>query len=407
MAFRAASSLYCNAPEDAAGVSACVAAVAADLQGQFDDGLGDVDLLAVFFSNEFVPFAEALAEQLRAQIPAQVMIGCQGESIAGRGQEVEVEAALSVWAAKLPGVPLELIELGFERASGEILSESPSLPSLDALPEPSSLILLADPFSFPADILAEQLADRRPDCLLVGGMASGAQTPGELHLFANEKVKTNGAVGVLLQRPAAVRCVVSQGCRPIGQPMVVTKAERNLILELGGIPALKQLDTLFHSLPNHEQSLAQRGLHLGRVINEYQESFATGDFLIRNVMGIDPDSKAVAASDYFRVGQTVQFHLRDQQSADRELHELLKQAASRSEPCGGLLFTCNGRGSRMFDDEDHDAKAIDQHFPDLPIAGLFAQGELGPVGGRSFIHGFTACLALLEEHASQENPPDS
>lgn len=397
MEFRTASSLYCNAPDNAAGVADCVRAVVADLRRQFDDNLDDVDVLVAFFSNDYVPFARELGQQLQQQVGPRIAIGCQGESIVGRGQEVEMAAALSVWGAKLPGAAAHLVELDYDRSASEITTNSPTLPPVEDWPEESSLILLADPFSFPADILAERLAEQLPGCQFVGGMASGAQSPGELHLMVNGEMKSSGAVGILLERPAALRCVVSQGCRPIGQPMVVTKAERNLILELGGISALEQLDTLFHSLPNHEQALAQRGLHLGRVINEYQETFEAGDFLIRNVMGIDPDSKAVAASDYFRVGQTVQFHLRDQESANRELHELLKQAADEVDPAGALLFTCNGRGTRMFDDEDHDAKAVDQHFSGLPVAGLFAQGEIGPVGGRSFVHGFTACLALLVE----------
>jgi small ligand-binding sensory domain FIST len=178
---------------------------------------------------------------------------------------------------------------------------------------------------------------------------------------------------------------------------VVTRAQRNILYELGGKPALAQLRALFETLPTSEQRLVQRALHVGRVVSEYQERFEQGDFLIRNVVGIDPSSGAIAVGDYFRPGQTVQFHLRDEAAADAELKQLLASAQRRlgQPPLGGLLFTCNGRGRRMFSHPDHDAAAVRRVWPDLPLAGFFAQGELGPVGPHNFLHGFTASLALF------------
>ena len=370
-------------------------------------GMGgrEIDLLVVFFSNDYVDQVDSLASELHDQLKPRVMLGSQAECVVGGDREIEQDAAISVWAAHLPDAPLHPMELTFERTpDGGVIAGWPEALA-DQWPADSSMIVLGEPFSFPADLLAERVADEHPDCVVAGGMASGAQTPNELHLILNGEVVREGAVAVLMAPPVRLRCVVSQGCRPIGSPMIVTKAERNLILELGGHSALQQLDTVFRSLPNHEQAMAQRGLHIGRVINEYQETFEAGDFLIRNVMGIDPESGAVATSDFFRVGQTVQFHLRDQDSADRELDQLLTTAAQRSSAAGGLLFSCNGRGTRMFDEPHHDAAAIQKHFPQLPVAGLFAQGEVGPVGGRSFVHGFTACLALLEPSEIDEDEP--
>jgi small ligand-binding sensory domain FIST len=202
-------------------------------------------------------------------------------------------------------------------------------------------------------------------------------------------------VAVLVSGEVRIRSIVSQGCRPIGRHYVVTKAEQNIILELAGQPPLAQLQELFPTLPPRDRELLNRGLHVGRVINEYQDRFSRGDFLVRNVIGADPNTGAIAIGDYVRPGQTVQFHLRDAQSADEDLRELLA-AAGQISSAGGLLFTCNGRGTRLFDAPDHDAALIHSALDDLPLAGFFAQGELGPIGGRNFIHGFTASLVLFE-----------
>jgi small ligand-binding sensory domain FIST len=177
----------------------------------------------------------------------------------------------------------------------------------------------------------------------------------------------------------------------------VTKAERNVIYELGGKPALAQLREIFDTLPTREQRLVQRALHVGRVVSEYQERFEQGDFLVRNVVGIDASTGAIAIGDYIRPGQTIQFHIRDQEAADAELTQLLADARNcdGASPAGALLFTCNGRGTRMFSQPHHDADAIRHAFGSIPLGGFFAQGELGPIGKQNFTHGFTASIALF------------
>jgi small ligand-binding sensory domain FIST len=179
---------------------------------------------------------------------------------------------------------------------------------------------------------------------------------------------------------------------------VVTKAEQNVLLELGGKPALAQLQEIFGTLSPHEQGLFRHGLHVGQVVNEYQDHFNRGDFLVRNVQGADPKSGAIAVGDYLRVGQTVQFHVRDAGTADEDLDTMLAAARNNgsAQALAALLFTCNGRGTRLFDAPDHDAAALAKHWPGLPVAGFFAQGEIGPIGGKNFLHGFTASIALFE-----------
>ncbi|HMF13874.1 MAG TPA: FIST C-terminal domain-containing protein, partial [Gemmataceae bacterium] len=207
-----------------------------------------------------------------------------------------------------------------------------------------------------------------------------------------------GAVAALIHGAVRISSVVSQGCRPIGQPFVVTRAEANVIHELGGVPPLVQLKEMFKTLTEREQQLVRHGLHVGRVLNEYQDEFHRGDFLVRNVIGADPQSGAIAIGDYVRPGQTVQFHVRDEETADEDLRHLLansrKQAAP--QPRGALLFTCNGRGTRLFSSADHDALCIRKSLGEIPLAGFFAQGEIGPVTGKNFLHGFTASVAIFQ-----------
>jgi small ligand-binding sensory domain FIST len=358
------------------------------------------DLALAFFSTHHAGEADPLARVANQRLGARCVVGCVGESIVGNDQEVERGPALSLWLARwerpVTVTPFHMTRE--ETAEGQSLLGWPDALA-DADPAQALVLLLGDPFSFPVDAFLREVNERHPGLRVMGGMASGMSAPGQCVLLEGETVHRKGAVGVLLQGPVRVRGVVSQGCRPIGRHMVVTRCQENVITELGGKPPLAQLQAIWQGLRAEDQRLMQRGLHVGRVINEYQGEFRRGDFLIRNVIGVDPDSGALAITDRLRVGQTVQFHVRDAESAAEDLHTLLRadKGAHETRPAGGLLFTCNGRGTRLFDRPHHDARAVRAEFEGLPLAGFFAQGELGPVGGQNFIHGFTASVALFEE----------
>jgi small ligand-binding sensory domain FIST len=260
------------------------------------------------------------------------------------------------------------------------------------------VLLLGDPYTFPTDQFLTRMNEDARGVPVLGGMASGIGGAGECRLIQGETVHDQGAIGVLLEGELGLRWIVSQGCRPIGRHMVVTKAQQNVILELGGRTPLDQLRELWPTLPTRDQRLFQSGLHLGRVLNEYRGEFQRGDFLIRNVVGVEPNSGALIINDHVRVGQTVQFQLRDAEAADEDLHALLQLDlhAHERRPAGALLFSCNGRGTRLFEQPDHDARVVRKEAGPIPLAGFFAMGELGPVGGQNFIHGFTASVALFE-----------
>jgi len=359
---------------------------------------GTPDLTIVFASFQHQPSFDTLAKVLHDTLGTDCLLGCTGESILANEREIEEQPAIALWLARLPETTLVPMHLEFERTpeGGTFTGWHADL--VDDWPEGSSLVLLGEPYSFPADVLLERMTDDQPRTTIVGGMASGGWGVGQNRLLLGGRAYDRGAVALVMHGRTRLRTVVSQGCRPVGRPLVVTKAEQNVILELGGLPALKQLQDIFGTLTAHEQGLFRHGLHVGQVINEYQDHFGRGDFLVRNVQGADPDSGAIAVGDFVRVGQTVQFHVRDADTADEDLAALLQQAKRNgaADCLGALVFTCNGRGTRLFDKPDHDARALAEHWPNVPAAGFFAQGEIGPVGGKSFLHGFTASIALFE-----------
>jgi small ligand-binding sensory domain FIST len=367
-----------------------------------DDALprlgGRPDLACVFFSPHHAGEGELIAATLADRLGTANVIGCLGESVVGTAKEVEQRPALSLWLAEFGGaVEVEPFHLNpDEGREGPTLFGWPDA-LIDCDPAKATLLTLADPHTFPVtELFFPRVHEEHPGMPVVGGMSSGAMAPGQTVLIRGREALYTGAVGVLLRGDRRCRAVVSQGCRPIGRPLVVTKGRENVIEEVGGRPPLEYLKGLYDELPSADQQLFQKGLHIGLVMSELKENFGRGDFLVRNLYGIDRESGALVVTDRVRVGQTVQFQLRDADTADDDLRELLRADRAANGPAGGaLLFTCNGRGTRMFQMPDHDAGVIADELGPVPTAGFFAAGELGPVGGTNFIHGFTASVVLF------------
>jgi small ligand-binding sensory domain FIST len=364
-----------------------------EVAGQVLEQLGPhPDLVLLFVTRPHAGALEDAASAVRTLLSPSLLLGCAAESVVGPGLEIEAAPAVSLWAGILgPVAPIRL---------SAVMGEEPRLMGWpDTLPfQPQGLILIGDPYTMPVDVLFADLAERHPALPVLGGMASAALGPGGNRLALDDRIHTSGAVGVVIGPGTRLSTVVSQGCRPIGRPLVVTKSERNVVYELAGLPALERLLEMARSgMSERDISLINQGLHLGLVIDEHKADFGRGDFLVRNVMGADQSNGAIAVGDIVEVGTTVQFHVRDADAADEDLRELL---AARTAD-GALLFTCNGRGSRLFAEPNHDAGVVSEALDNPPVAGFFAAGELGPVGGRNFMHGFTASLALFEEMNSR------
>ena len=366
-------------------------------QAVIEDIVVSPDIAIVFVSPHFAEEFQDIADAIQETLQPRNMIGCVGDSIVSGGREIEGDPAITIWAAALPDTKIETARLLLERVPDRgFISGTEELP-FDQITEreESALIVLGEPFSFPADLLLSQLAADYPELRVIGGMASGFQQPGKNLVLVNGTVYCEGAAGLLIDGGVKVHSVVSQGCRPIGDRTIVTKVEQNLILELGGKPAMQVLEEMFIRLPTSDHDLMSKGFFLGRVISEYQDDYEMGDFLIRNVMSMDNERRAVAVNDYFQVGQTVQFQVRDEETASNELRQLLKKTDS-AEIRGGLVFTCNGRGTKLFAEPDHDAGVIRETVGEIPLAGFFAQGEIGPVGRENHMHGYTASVLLFE-----------
>jgi small ligand-binding sensory domain FIST len=350
-------------------------------------------LAAVFASPHHAAWAREVLDVVHGVASPQRVVGCIGESVVGGDREVEGEPAVSVWLGAFPE-PVETFHMTYLRTESGGVFGGWTFPQ-DG--DGSTHLLVADPFSFPADALLRHLNDLPSRPVVVGGMASGGSGPGETTLFLDDRVVHEGAVGARLPATAGPATLVSQGCRPFGASFVVTRARDNFLLELGGRPPLERLEEALASLSKADRELAANGLHVGRVIDEYKTEHGQGDFLIRGVLGVDPDSGALAVGDRVEVGETVRFHVRDAATADDELRSLLQEQVSElpGRPAGALLFTCNGRGTRLFDEPDHDARIVSSALDGAALAGFFCAGEFGPVGGRNFLHGFTASLAIF------------
>jgi small ligand-binding sensory domain FIST len=362
-----------------------------EVVGEVLERLGEEpDLAILFVAAPHTGVVEDIAAAVRQLLRPKVLIGCTAGTVVGVDREVEDHPALSLWAGRIPTV--EVHRLTAERTDdGAAITGFPAADDLP--PDAEAIIVLADPFTFPVEELVDGLRDQLGvDLPVIGGLASAARGPGGNRIVLDGHVLHDGAVAVVIGG-VGVHAIVSQGCRPIGDPMVVTSADGSMIKELAGRNALEKVQETLRLLHPDDVSLARRGLHIGRVIDERKAEFERGDFLVRDVLGADPSTGAVAVGDEVEIGDTVQLQVRDADSADEDLRHLLWARAAD----GALLFTCNGRGTALFGVEDHDAQAVSDALDRAPLAGMSCAGELGPVGGRNFLHTFTASVLLLHD----------
>jgi small ligand-binding sensory domain FIST len=369
-------------------------AIGPDLEGAAEvalaqalDPLGGAapDVVCVFVAAD-VPArpraVEAAGRRVMAAAGAATTIGATAAGVFGDGRGVERGPAVSVWAAALPGATVRPFRLTAH------LRELPP-----ACGDERAAALLVDPHTFPVACFLRHFDAARPALPLVGGLASARGGPGSNRLFLDGEVHAHGAVGLVVGGDVRVHPVVSQGCRPIGPAMTVTRAERNVLLELAGAPALQRLAEAVDALPAGQRRRAAAALQLGVVIDEYVDEHTRGDFVIRGVLGADEVTGAVAVGDVVEVGTTVRFQVRDAGAAAEDLTALLPAAGPGAH--GALLFSCVGRSRTLFGTADHDVRAVRDRFGGAAVAGMVAAGEIGPVGGRNHLHGLTASVLAL------------
>lgn len=386
------------------------------------------DLLMVFVTPHHAQRMGMIADTLRDSLSAEHMVGVSAASIMCGSTEINDSPGVSLLACNLPGVrvsPFWVDHISPRDSTDERAAKLAD--QIDAGTDMRAAFFFADPFSVPLVKLIPALSAARMQHItstgrvesigtILGGMASAANQPGGNSLLLDGDVRSSGAMGVTLSGDIQIDTVVSQGCRPIGHPMIITKARGNLILELAGVRAVDAIRDIVHELSEHDKELLGNGLLLGRVIDEHKSHFGRGDFLIRNVMGGDENSGAVAIADLVQAGQTVQLHLHDEQTAREDLSLLLDGQRLYDKPAGALLVSCTGRSEKFFEEPGHDARAIAHAFdqaPDgaklaksgeelragdgIPLAGFFAAGEIAPIDEQIFQHGHTAVAGLFRK----------
>ncbi|MDX2227508.1 MAG: FIST N-terminal domain-containing protein [Verrucomicrobiae bacterium] len=354
----------------------------------------------VFMSPEYFSQSAEVLELIRLNAHVPTLIGCSGNNLVGRRAEVEGLPGLSLLLLSLP--ESNLTPFRIEPDQVEACADPDFWRRATGVPpgKDGAWLAFADPFHFNTLKWVGQWNGAFPGVPLFGGLASGRLQEQSTQIYLNSETYTDGGLALALRGGVEVQHVVSQGCMPIGEPHVITKSDGNFIFELGSRPAYAVLVETLDALPEEMKPRIRGNLFLGVVINEYLDDFKRGDFLIRNLFGADEKSGALAVGDLPRVGQTVQFHLRDKHAATEDLREMLsqkKQELKDRKIIGGVLFCCNGRGRALFGHANHDAEAVAEILGDFPLAGFFCNGEFGPVGGKNYVHGYTASLALFVE----------
>ena len=349
---------------------------------------GPADLVCFFVSGVDPEEVTLAGERVMALSGSALTLGCSATGVLGAGRGAQGQGAVSVWAASLPGVELTPFRLDTVVEGDHLAVVGMREPG----PTDRAGILLTNPYEFPTQAFVRETTAALNGLPLIGGMADGLRGEDSVRLFCDGEVAQNGAIGVLIGGEGVLGTVVSQGCRPVGPNMTVTKAEGNLLLELAGENAYERLERLVEGLSDEDRELVEQGLHVGVAMDEYADQHEQGDFLVRTLVGADPEMGAITIGDMVEVGQTVRFQVRDASTADEDLTRRLTEFGARHAVGAGLLFSCNGRGANLFPRPDHDVLAVRRILGATPVAGFFAAGEIGPVSGVNHVHGFTACL---------------
>ena len=356
------------------------------------------DLVFVFpsfnFSGQFKDISNALSKHFENS----VIMGCSGNGVIGAGREVEHTPGFAMCAAELPEVEITPFHI-----SDSDLPDGDDPPnkwenvlgvSRESRP---NFVLLADPFSVRGENLLMGMDYAYPDCKIVGGLASGGTQPGSNALYLNNITYDHGIAGVALSGNIEINTIVAQGCKPIGSLSRITKCERNILQELDGRSPFDILGETYNDLNEADQKLFQNSLFLGVVMDPFESSPGIGDFLIRNIVGANPDAGQLAVGQMLREGQLVQFHLRDAQTSTENLSNMLDEYQSTpfGPETGALMFSCLGRGKYLYEEPDHDTDLFREKIGDLPLTGFFCNGEIGPVSGSTFLHGYTSSFGIF------------
>ncbi|PSB01318.1 FIST signal transduction protein [Merismopedia glauca] len=382
----------------------------------------EADWGILFISSAFASEYSRLMPLLQEQLQVPHLIGCSGGGIigmnlAGEVQEIEGESALSLTLMRMPNAKIQTFHLNADDLPDLDSPPQKWIEAVGVSPEANPLfILLSDPASSKINELLEGLDFAYPGSIKLGGLASSSAMGNRAGLFCNYKQCLEGTVGVAITGDFTWETIVAQGCRPIGPVYRVTRGERNIIFGLtrdreqvssGSTSSLREnplqiLRDLVEDLSEGDKELAQNSLFVGIARNEFKQYLSQGDFLIRNLLGIEPKTGAIAIGNRVRAGQRIQFHLRDAQTSAEDLELLLEECVSDSNnsnnpALGAFMFSCLGRGKGLYGEPDFDARLFQRYFPNIAVSGFFCNGEIGPVGGGTFLHGYTSVFGICHQ----------
>jgi small ligand-binding sensory domain FIST len=370
---------------------------AEELRGRLDNRR--VSLGLVFMSPALFKSAKSVLEILRVHAQIPLLAGCSSQGLIFDRQELEEASGFTLGLYALPGADLKAVHFSQEQVEE---ANGPGYWHLETGIEPTQTngwLAFVDPFHLDSETWLRTWNEAYAPLPVLGGLASGGPPPDQrTQVYLNGEVYEEGGVAVSVGGEVTLAGVISQGCTPIGETWTLTRVDQNIIHEIGNRPAYEVLAETFNTLSPEEQRQARDNLFIGLVVNEYLDDFHRGDFLIRNLLAADPRSGSIAVSARPRMGQTVQFQRRDAAAAKEDMHELLARAKQRlgnATIYGGCLCSCNGRGRGLFGEPDHDARSVQQQLGPMGLAGFFCNGEIGPIGEKNFLHGFTASLALF------------
>ena len=368
--------------------------------GEIKEGLGQPpDLIIAFVSSEFSTDYNKVVEIRKEMATDGVLIGCCGNGIIGAGKEIEHRPGFALAGATLPNISLHTFQVSDSQIpdGDDAPDKWEQLVGLNAIDQPD-FIILSDPFSIRISNLVQGLDYAFPNNTTIGGISSGGRGPGENVLYLNDELIRQGAIGLAITGDAKIDTIVAQGCKPIGKPLRITQCDRNLLKEIDGNPPFQILENLYSTLDDTDRKLFEHSLFIGMVMDPFNDDPTMGDFLIRNILGADKNNNIIAIGELLREGQIIQFHLRDSEASSNELRNLLTSADLpdlRIDECGALLFSCLGRGSYLFGKPDHDTDMLKQHIGEIPLTGFFCNGEIGPVAGSTYIHGYTSSFGII------------
>ncbi|MEM7542990.1 MAG: FIST N-terminal domain-containing protein [Pseudomonadota bacterium] len=360
----------------------------------------DADIAFLFVSGQHRAHFDRLPAMLRERIGIRCLVGCSASGVVGGGDEVEHRASLGLTLGCLPDVRVDYWHIDAnELGPGSAHSERCAALAARLNGKPAQILILADPFSFPAEQLLRSLEGAFPTSVIAGGLASGGQAAGEIAVFVDDTAHYSGALVVALEGDIEVVSAVAQGCRPIGEPMFISAYEQNKITSLDGKAPMELLAEVFTTLSESDKALVRHSLFLGLAMDPGESMHKRGDFLVRNIMGIEQESGALWVGAEVREHQVVQFHLRDAQTSSEDLKMQLQKMKGRLDPSasGALLFSCTGRGRGLYGLPNHDSDLMTQQVGEIPIGGFFCNGEIGQVGSTTFLHGYTSAIVVFQK----------